>query len=164
MSSCSKQKRATLVEWKGLPHSCHSRQGGSDGQYSDPSPTSALQTFQTATSPATQIAAAGAPATSPTGSAGAFGCPLFRTHLCRGLHRPNLLSLLGSDLGGPFDHRQPYHRQSPPHARHHDSGKPFELPPRLLQTTLVAVALGLPLDPLDHPPFCTFSFDSLGWS
>src|SRR5262249_49524307 len=131
MSSCAKQKRAALVEWKGLAQSCPSRQGGSYRQYNQPSARPAAQSFPTSTPPATEGPATSPTAPAPTGGTGPFGPPVVRQHLCRGVHTPDLPALRDPDVGSGADAWQPYHPQCAAYPRHADSGEPFELPPGL---------------------------------
>src|SRR5215471_16000565 len=141
MSSCSKQKRATLVEWRRLQQPSHSEQGSSHGQYSDGPATQADQTLATATPPTTQSATAFAKATASLGRAGTFGHSLLSPSLCRRIHASDLLPLLRLGACRSAHDRQPHDPESAAHSWHPVAGTAFQLPPRLLQATLVAVAL-----------------------
>src|SRR5207245_2323449 len=140
MSSCSKQKRAALMEWRELQETFPSEQGGSYAQYSQEQLPQALPTLSTPT----QGAAACPQATASARSAGSVGHPLLLANLCFGVHRPHLRPHLGPAARGYPDCGQPYGAESAPHTRSLAAGISFQLPSRLLQTTLVAVASGLP--------------------
>src|SRR5262245_51988501 len=163
MSSCAQQKRAALVEWRGFPQSSPSRQGGSHGQHNHRPASPAVQTLPPSTPPPAQSPTALATATPPTGSPSAFGPPLLRASLRRGVHAPDLLPLFRPAAGRCFDHRQPYDPQSAPHAGRAAARTPCQLSSRLLETTVVAVAFGTPPGRVDHWSLAGLGFDSCGW-
>src|SRR5581483_4991865 len=162
MSSCAQQKRAALVEWKGLLQSSPSNPGGSHGQYNHRPATPAGQTLPPPTPPLAQGPTALAPATSPPGSASAFGPALLPASLRRSVHAPDLLPLLRAVAGGGADDRQPYDPQPAAHAGHAAARTRSQLSPRLLETPLVAVALGTPAGHRDHWPLGALGSDSPG--
>src|SRR5436305_139260 len=142
MSSCTKQKRAALMEWKGVTRSLRSKQGSSYDHYSHGPTTQAIESLPTPTPPATQHAAACAAATLPPGGTSSGGAALVPPGLRRSLHAPDLLPLLYPGARGRIDHGQPYGHESAAYARHLGARGFFQLPSRLLETTLVAVASG----------------------
>src|SRR5260370_15844052 len=162
MSSCTKQKRAALVEWRGLTQSSHSTQGSSYGHYSQGPATQAIETLQASTPQATQSAAARSAAALPTGGTCSFGPALSPASLRRGLHPSDLLPLLRPVARGGIDHGQPHRPELAAHARRLGTGIPFQLPPRLLETTLVAVASGAYLGRTDCQAPRRYGRDSSG--
>src|SRR5260370_372778 len=162
MSSCTKQKRAALVEWRGLQQSSHSMQGSSYGHYSQGPATQAIETLQAPTPQATQSAATRSAAALPTGGTCSFGPALSPASLRRSLHPSDLLPLLRPAACSGIDHGQPHGPELTAHARRLRAGISFQLPPRLLETALVAVASGTCLGRTDRQVLPAYGRDSSG--
>src|SRR5919108_3761780 len=116
MSSCSKQKRAALVKWRGSEQSSHCKQGGSHGQYSQGWTTAAVQIFPTAAPTTTQAPATLPQTTAAVGRAGAFGRSFLPQWLRRGVHTSDVLPLLCFGTRLSVDCRQPHDPESAAHA------------------------------------------------
>src|SRR5713226_8627499 len=135
MSSCTKQNRAALMKWWEASPTHRSMQGSSYGHYSQGPATQAIETVPTPTAPATQSATACPAAALPADGTSPFACALFPPSLRRGFYPADFLPLLRPGASGDIDHRQPHGPELAAHAPRLGARIPFQLQPRLLETT-----------------------------
>src|SRR5947209_2024275 len=162
MDSCTKQKRAALMEWREYHAPSRSRQGGSHAQYSQGAATPAYETFATAAATTTQSPTTRSASALPTREPSTFGHSSFLARLCRCVHASDLLPLLCFAARSGFDHGQPHCPESAAHTWYLGARSRFQLPSLLLETTLVAVASGLSSGRLADWPLCCFGVNSTG--